>query len=72
MKKSILKTSSADVSNLMTVQERKDTFGTMIESQKKNHKIKIAEEENKEIVVENWKEYNVDTSQEDPCVCNLI
>ena len=32
----------------------------------------IIEEKNEEIVVENWKEYNVDVTQEDNCNCVLI
>jgi len=48
---------------------RRDSYGVVITSEIKHHKIRFKDNENQVKVVENWKEYNI--IEEKPCcICN--
>ncbi|CAD8115449.1 unnamed protein product [Paramecium primaurelia] len=51
---------------------RKDSYGNLIQRGNKKHKIQFREQ-NEIFLVENWKQYNIDmTNQESPCLCQII
>ncbi|CAD8115487.1 unnamed protein product [Paramecium sonneborni] len=51
---------------------RKDSYGNVIQRGNKKHKIQFREK-NEIFLVENWKQYNTDiTNQESPCICQIM